>query len=239
MPEKRSASCAQHYRNSISLGWSWKFRTTHENARPARLSRNHLAPQVSILHSHHHSRLTARQSGKPDVGVPQPFSQIEQRIGLLLSASGLSIRVMHGIFRIVVTAVVLAAFSLSATDSLLLSSGWKATAEDASCPLHRVKCCCPKVCKTPPKAEPSCHKSAKPTEQLSTAETTSGAACVVKAGCGKQETSVGFLPLLKDFVPESLEQIGFDRSLSSLVSAKDRFLLLDSSPHFFHPPRNS
>ena len=167
-------------------------------------------------------------------------SHVEQRIVLLLLASGFSIRVMHRIFRIVVTAFVLVAFSLSATDSgLLLSASWKATAEDGSCPLHTVKCCCPKVCKTPPKAEPSCHKSAEPTEQLSTAKTASGAACVVKAGCGKQETTLGFLPLLKDFVPEALEQIGFDPSLSIFVSAKDRFLLLDSSPRFFHPPRNS
>jgi len=146
---------------------------------------------------------------------------------------------MHRTFRTVVTAFVLVVFSLSATDSgLLLSASWKVTAEGWSCPLHAAKCCCPKVCKTPPKAEPSCHKSAEPTEQLSTSKTAPGAACVLKAGCGK-ETSVGFLPLLKDFVPESLEQIGFDPSLSIFVSAKDRFFLMDSSLQFFHPPRNS
>ena len=147
---------------------------------------------------------------------------------------------MHRIFRTIAAAFVLVAFSLSATDSvLLLSASWKATAEEASCPLHIKKCCCPKVCKKPPRAEPSCHKSAGPTEQSSAFKTTPAAACVVKAGCDKEETSVGFLSLLKDFVPEPLEQIGVDPSRSIFVSAKVRFFLLDSSPQFFHPPRNS
>src|ERR1051325_6866377 len=98
---------------------------------------------------------------------------------------------MHRMFRIVATALVLVAFSLSATDlSLLLSAGWNATAEDAKCQLHREKCCCPKVCKTPPKAEPTCHKSAGPTERSTAAERIPASACIVKAGCGKQETSL-------------------------------------------------
>jgi hypothetical protein len=74
---------------------------------------------------------------------------------------------------------------------------------------------------------------------VSTARTTPQAGCVLKAGCGTNETRVAFLQLLKDFVPESLEQIGFDQSRSVFVSATDRFLLLDASPQFFHPPRNS
>jgi hypothetical protein len=147
---------------------------------------------------------------------------------------------MRRILRIIAATVLLVAFSLSATDSvLLLSAGWKATAEEASCPLHRTKCCCPKVCKTPPKAEPICHKSAEPKEQVTTAGTTRKAACIVKAGCEKPDTFMGFLPLLKDFVPEPLERIGGDPSRSIFVSAKDRFLLLDCSSPFFHPPRNS
>lgn len=154
-------------------------------------------------------------------------------------ASGFSISAMHRIFRIVVAAVVLVAFSLGATDSgLLLSASFKPSEERGSCPLHMVKCCCPKVCKSPPKTKPSCHKAAEPTEQLSTAKTTQ-AGCVLKAGCGTKETRVAFLQLLKDFVPESLEQIGFDQSRSVFVSATDRFPLLDASPQFFHPPRNS
>ena len=157
-----------------------------------------------------------------------------------LLASGFSIQTMHGIFKRVVAALVLVAFSLSTTDlSFLLGASLKARAEHASCPLHKTKCCCPKVCKTPPKAKPSCHKSAEPTEELSTAMTAPAPGCVLKAGCDKKETSVGFLPLLKDFVPEPLEQIGFDPSLSIFVHAKNRFLLLDCSPQFFHPPRNS
>lgn len=155
-------------------------------------------------------------------------------------ASGFSISAMHRIFRIVVAAVVLVAFSLGATDSgLLLSASPKPAEGSGSCPLHMVKCCCPKVCKSPPKTKPSCHKAAEPTEQLSTAKTTPQAGCVLKAGCGTKETRVAFLQLLKDFVPESLEQIGFDQSRSVFVSATDRFPLLDASPQFFHPPRNS
>lgn len=159
---------------------------------------------------------------------------------MLQLASGFSIRVMHRIFRIVVAMVVVAAFGLSATDSgFLLSASWKAAAEDSSCPLHTVKCCCPKICKTPPQAKPACHQSAEPAEQLSTAKTTPGAVCELKAGCGTKQTTLSLLPLLKDFVPESSEHTGFDPSLSIFVSAKDRFLLLDSAPLFFHPPRNS
>jgi hypothetical protein len=148
---------------------------------------------------------------------------------------------MHRIIRIVAAAFMLVAFSWSATDSgLLLSAVRQTKTESGSCPLHTVKCCCPKVCKTPPKVEPSCHKSAKPTSQLNRAAApASGAACVLKAGCGEKDNLVGFLPLLKDFVPESLEQIKIDPNLSILVSAKDRFLLLDCSTPFFHPPRNS
>jgi len=153
-------------------------------------------------------------------------------------ACGFSISIMHRMLRIVVAAVVLVAFSLGATDSGLLA-GLKPAEESVSCPLHIVKCCCPKVCKTPPKTKPSCHKAAEPTEQLSTVKTVPQAGCVLKAGCGTKETRVAFLQLLKDFVPESLEQIGFDQSRSVFVSATDRFLLLDVSPQFFHPPRNS
>jgi hypothetical protein len=158
---------------------------------------------------------------------------------LRLGASGFSIRLMHQSLRIVAAAVVLVAFSLTATDSSrLLSADW-IKAVDSSCPLHMTKCCCPKVCKAPPKTTPSCHKSAEPTARLKTDRTTPGAGCFVKAGCGKPETSLGFLPLLKEFVPESPEQVAFDPNLSMFVTAKDRFLLLDSSPPFFHPPRNS
>jgi hypothetical protein len=143
-------------------------------------------------------------------------------------------------FRIVVAAVVLVAFSLGATDSgLLLSASSKPAEGSNSCPLHMVKCCCPKVCKTPPKTKPSCHKSAEPVEQLSMAKTSPQAGCVLKAGCDTKETHVAFLQLLKDFVPESLEEIGFDPSRSILAGVNDRFVLLDSSPQFFHPPRNS
>ena len=146
---------------------------------------------------------------------------------------------MHGILRTVVAAVVLLAFSLSTTDlSFLLGASLKAATEEASCPLHKTKCCCPKVCKTPPKVGASCHKPAESAERLGTAKTAPTTACVLKAGCDK-ESFVGFLPLLKDFVPESLGQIGFDTSLSVFVHAKNRFLLLDCSPQFFHPPRNS
>ena len=145
---------------------------------------------------------------------------------------------MHRTFRIVVATVVLVAFSLGATDSgLLLSASSKPEGE--SCPLHMAKCCCPKVCKSPPKKKPSCHKSIEPIEQLSIAKTIPQAGCDLKAGCGTKETRVAFLQLLKDFVPESLEQIGFDQSRSLFVSATDQFLLLDASPQPFHPPRNS
>jgi len=159
---------------------------------------------------------------------------------LLLQGSGFSIQLMHRILRAVVVAVVLVAFSLGATNSVpLLSAGLKATAGGQSCPLHTAKCCCPKVCKTPPKARPSCHKSTEPVDALSTAKAAPGAACVLKAGCDKNEPHVGFLPLLKDFVPESSEQIGFDPSLSIFIHARSRFVLLDCSPQLFHPPRNS
>lgn len=159
---------------------------------------------------------------------------------LFLQVSGFSIGLMHRIFRIVVAAVVLVAFSYGATDSgLLLSASSKPAQGSASCLMHTVKCCCPKGCKTPRKAKPSCHQSAEPSEELSTAKTTARAGCVLKAGCGTKETHAAFLQLLKDFVPESLEQIGFDPNRSILAGANDRFLLLDSSPRFFHPPRNS
>ena len=154
--------------------------------------------------------------------------QKQARNALLPSASGLSIQAMHRRLRIIAAIVALVAFSSTATDSgRLLSVSWKAAVNDASCPLHTTKCCCPKVCKTPPKVEPSCHKSARPTE------------CVLKAGCGSTETFVGFLPLLKDFVPESLEHVAYDSSRSVFAAPGHRFLLLDSSPRFFHPPRNS
>ena len=156
---------------------------------------------------------------------------------LLLRASGFSISAMYGIYRIVVAAVVLVAFSFGATDSgLLLSASSKSAERSGSCPLHTVKCCCPKICKTPPKTKPSCHK---PADQLSSAKTTPRASCVLKAGCDTKETHVAFLQSLKDFVPESLEQVGSDQSRSVFVSATDRCLLLDASPQFFHPPRNS
>jgi hypothetical protein len=45
--------------------------------------------------------------------------------------------------------------------------------------------------------------------------------------------------LLKDFVPESLEHVAYDSSRSVFATPGHRFLLLDSSPRFFHPPRNS
>jgi hypothetical protein len=145
---------------------------------------------------------------------------------------------MRPTFRIVVATVVLVAFSLGATDSgLLLSASSKPEGE--SCPLHMSKCCCPKVCKSPPKTKPSCHKSVELTERLSATKTAPQAGCVLKAGCGTKETRVAFLQLLKDFVPESLKQIGFDQSHSLFVNATDQFLLLDASPQFFHPPRNS
>ena len=146
---------------------------------------------------------------------------------------------MHRMFRIVVATVVLLAFGLGATDLGLLLSASSKPAEGSSCPLHMTKCCCPKVCKSPPKAKPSCHKSAEPTEQLSTAKTTPRAGCVLKAGCATKETHVAFLQLLKDFVPESLEQIEFDQSRSLFVNAMNQLFLLDASPQFFHPPRNS
>jgi hypothetical protein len=155
-------------------------------------------------------------------------------------ASGFSISTMHRIFRILVAAVVLVAFSLGATDSgLLLSASLKPAGESGSCPLHMVKCYCLKVCRTPPKTKPSCHKAAEPAEQLSTIKTTPQAGCVLRAGCGTKETRVAFLQLLKDFVPESLEEIAFDPARSILAGVNDRFPLLDSSPQFFHPPRNS
>ena len=164
----------------------------------------------------------------------------QTRNALLPSASGLSIRAMHRCLRIIAAIVVLVAFSSTATDSgRLLSASWKAAAKDPSCPLHRTKCCCPKVCKTPPKAEPSCHKSAQPTEQAGAVTKAPTTECVLKAGCGSTDTFVGFLPLLKDFVPESLEQIECDSSRSVFASPRHRFLLLDSSLRFFHPPRNS
>ena len=160
---------------------------------------------------------------------------------MLPSASGLSIRTMHRSLRIIAAVFVLVAFSSTATDSgRLLSANWKALTKDPSCPLHRTKCCCPKVCKTPPKAEPSCHKSEQPAEQASAATKTSTKTdCVLKAGCSPTETSEGFLRLLKEFVPESLERIECDSSRSVLATPRHRFLLLDSSPRFFHPPRNS
>jgi hypothetical protein len=146
---------------------------------------------------------------------------------------------MHRILRIVVAAVVLVAFSFVATDSGFLLASLNPAQGSGSCPLHMAKCCCPKACKTPPKAKPSCHKSAAPIEQVSTAKATAGDACVLKAGCDTKETRVAFLHLLKDFVSESLEATGFDPARSILPGAKDRFPLLDSSPQFFHPPRNS
>ena len=171
----------------------------------------------------------------------QRNSKLQIRNALLRSVSGLSIRVMHRRLRLIAAVFVLVAFSSTATDSgRLLSASWKAAANDASCPLHKTKCCCPKVCKAPPKTEPSCHKSAQPMEQSSAAtKPTPKTECVLKAGCGTKETSIDFAPLLKEFVPESLEQIGCDSNRSVFASPRHRFLLLDSSPRFFHPPRSS
>ena len=165
----------------------------------------------------------------------------QARNALLPSASGLSIQAMHRRLRIIAAIVALVAFSSTATDSgRLLSASWKAPAKDPSCPLHRAKCCCPKVCKTPPKVEPSCHKSGQAAEQANAAtKATPMTECVLKAGCGSTETFVGFLPLLKDFVPESLEHVAYDSSRSVFAAPGHRFLLLDSSLRFFHPPRNS
>jgi len=163
---------------------------------------------------------------------------MKQRNLLLVLVSGSSILSMRQGCKTVVAAFVLIAFSVSATDfGLLLSASSKAPAGSGGCPLHSVKCCCPKVCKTLPKTKPSCHKSAEP-DALSAARTTDGAACVVKAGCDKQEPSSSILPPLKDFVPESSEGIGFDPSRSLFLSSKGRFLPLDCSPDFFHPPRS-
>ena len=109
------------------------------------------------------------------------------RIVLLLQASGFSIQIMHGILRTVVAVVVLLAFSLSTTDlTLLLGASLKATPEGTSCPLHKTKCCCPKVCKTPPKVGAACHKPGDSTERLGAAKTAPATACVLKAGCDKE-----------------------------------------------------
>ena len=147
---------------------------------------------------------------------------------------------MRQIFRIAVAAIVLVTFSLGATDfGLLLSAGSKPGAQSDGCPLHMAKCCCPKVCKAEMKAKPSCHNSAAPKAELSTAKSPSGAGCVLKAGCGTKKAPMGWVSLLKDFVPESLEKVAFDQTRSVLIGTTDRLLLLDSSPQFFHPPRIS
>jgi hypothetical protein len=142
---------------------------------------------------------------------------------------------MRQIFRTLVAAFLLVAFGLGATDAgFLLGAGWLGTENDSRCPIHTVKCCCPKVCKVPPKAKPSCHKSAE-----SASNQNSGDTCIVKAGCDKKQDSLGYLPLLKDYLPEVLQKVNFDPNLSVLASGNDRFLLLDCSSSFFHPPRNS
>src|SRR5262249_23364055 len=144
-----------------------------------------------------------------------------------------------GNLRVVVAVVALVTFSLTATDtSFLLSRSW-AKVEDSGGPLHIGKCCCPKLCKTPPQSAPSCHKSAGQIEKLNSAATAPGAVCVLKGGCGKAEPVLGFHTLLKEFVPEPPEQIGFDPSLCIFGGTQISFLLLDSSIGFFHPPRNS
>jgi hypothetical protein len=141
--------------------------------------------------------------------------------------------------RILVAGFLLVVFGLGATEAgLLFGASWLGMANDGRCPLHTVKCCCPKVCKTPPKAKPSCHKSDDSASKVSSTQT-SGDACIVKAGCDKKQHSLGYLPLLKDCLPEVLQKIDFDPNLSILPSRNGRFLLLDCSPAFFHPPRNS
>ena len=143
-------------------------------------------------------------------------------------------------FRILVGGFLLVAFGLGATNaSLLLGASWLGAA-NGSCSLHAAKCCCPKICKVkaPPTTKPSCHKSDQPVSKISPVQTT-GDTCVVKAGCDREENSLGYLPLLKDYLPEALEHVDFDPNRSILASGKDRFLLLDCSPPFFHPPKDS
>ena len=141
--------------------------------------------------------------------------------------------------RILVAGFLLVVFGLGATEAgLLLSASWPGTSNDGRCPLHAVKCCCPKVCKIPPKAKPSCHKSDDSASKVSPTQT-SGDTCIVKAGCDKEQGSLGYLPLLKDYLPEILQEIDFDPNPSILANGNDRFHLLDCSPAFFHPPRNS
>src|SRR5262245_48931139 len=67
---------------------------------------------------------------------------------LRLLVSGSSIRLMRRTLRIVAAAVLLVAFSLTATDSSLLLGAVLAKAGEGTCPLHVAKCCCRKICKT-------------------------------------------------------------------------------------------
>jgi hypothetical protein len=73
---------------------------------------------------------------------------------------------------------------------------------------------------------------------LNTAGASNEADCVLKAGCDTKEPRVAFLQLLKDFVPEAFEKIGFDRSRSVFVIFTDRFLPMDFTSQSFHPPRS-
>lgn len=141
--------------------------------------------------------------------------------------------------RILVAGFLLVVFGLGATEAgFLFGASWLGASNDGGCPLHTVKCCCPKVCKTPPKAKPSCHKSDDSASKVSSIQTSSDT-CIVKAGCDKKQHSLGYLSLLKDYLPEVLQKVDFDPNLSILASRNDRLLLLDCSPAFFHPPRNS
>ena len=141
---------------------------------------------------------------------------------------------MSRLLKTFVAGLVLLSFGFNATEASLLL----AVNNGGHCPKHAAKCCCPKVCKVPLKAKPSCHKSDETLSQISLAQTT-GDTCVVKAGCDKKENPLLSLPLLKDYLPEVLERIDFDPNRSILVGGQDKFVLLDSSSVFFHPPRHS
>jgi len=148
---------------------------------------------------------------------------------------------MHGILRTVVAVFVLIGFASSASDfGLLLSTAWAASPERTRCPLHAAKCCCPKVCQSPPPTRPSCHKSesGESGEGLKPAQRIPKAACVVKAGCGRSESAVAPPLSFKDFVPEPSEQIGFDGNSSLFHPPNNRLSLLDRSASVFHPPRD-
>src|SRR5437870_6770783 len=139
--------------------------------------------------------------------------------------------------------VLLIALMVSAANLGVLVEGAhqaKRSLPKTSCPVHAISCCCPELCNASRLAwtKKECHRTSAASEDSKTTSSFPATACILRPGCAEPDIFNVSGLLIKDFIPQSREQLTLKPLFSYFTCFFHSPPLNGYQPIPFQPPRS-